>query len=65
MPTDSSPCPASTGVIVGSSSTATCNDGATELQRAAVWTDGRAADLNRQLVGRHGIVLLDLLIPVD
>jgi hypothetical protein len=47
------------GVIVGNSSTAACNDGATELQRATLWTDGRAIDLNRQLVGRPRIVLLD------
>ncbi len=35
-----------------------CYDGATELQRAVIWIDGRVTDLNRQLVGRPGIKLL-------
>jgi hypothetical protein len=47
------------GVIVGNSSTAACNDLAAEVQRATIWIDGRASDLNRLLVGRPGIVLLD------
>jgi hypothetical protein len=46
------------GVIVGYSDDSVCYDGATETQRAVIWTDGRVTDLNRQLVGRPGIRLL-------
>ena len=46
------------GDIVGDATPSVCNDGATEMQRAVIWTGGRVADLNRQLVGRPGIVLL-------
>lgn len=46
------------GVIVGYSEDAVCYDSATELQRAVIWTEGRVTDLNRQLIGRPGIRLL-------
>lgn len=46
------------GVIVGYSDDAVCFDGATETQRAVIWIDGRVTDLNRQLIGRPGIKLL-------
>lgn len=46
------------GVIVGYSEDGVCYDGATEMQRAVIWTDGRVTDLNRQLIGRPGIKLL-------
>ena len=46
------------GVIVGFAGDSLCYDAATELQRAVVWNDGRVTDLNRQLVGRPGIKLL-------
>src|SRR5205085_2074748 len=46
------------GDIVGDASPLTCNDAATESERAVIWREGRVDDLNRRLVGRPGIVLL-------
>ena len=44
-------------VIVGLSSENACAIPANENARAAIWINGRATDLNRQLVGRPGVVL--------
>lgn len=46
------------GVIVGYSDDAVCFDGATKSQRAVIWVDGRVTALDRQLLGRPGIRLL-------
>ncbi len=46
------------GVIVGYADDALCFDGATDTQRAVIWIDGRVTELDRQLIGRPRIRLL-------
>jgi hypothetical protein len=47
------------GTIVGASTPRDCSFGIDEQVRAVVWRDGRAFDLNRLVVGRPGVVLME------